>query len=200
VTDRDEETPVVKITDKRRFANVTEGPADEAGPSHGGEGEPSGSAESPGDVAAARAEAQEYLGHLQRLQAEFDNYRKRVLREQTSAVERAAEPVMRRLLEVLDDFELAILSSKGMAGEDQPDLKRFDKGVELVYAKLVDALKAEGLERIHAEGQAFDPELHEALMQTGDGDGDPVVAEVFRPGYTLKGRVIRPAGVRVERV
>ncbi len=106
---------------------------------------------------------------------------------------------MRRLLEVLDDFELAVLSSKGMPAEDQPDLERFKKGVELVYAKLLDALKAEGLERIHAEGQPFDPELHEALMQTGDGDGDPVVAEVFRPGYTLKGRVIRPAGVRVER-
>ena len=64
---------------------------------------------------------------------------------------------------------------------------------------LLDALKAEGLERIHAEGSPFDPELHEALMQTGDGDGEPVVADVLRPGYTLKGRVLRPAGVRVER-
>ena len=171
-------------------------------PPHGGrKGSRRGPRSRPTTLAAARAEAQEYLGHLQRLQAEFDNYRKRVLREQTSAVERAAEPVMRRLLEVLDDFELAILSSKGMAGEDQPDLERFEKGVELVYAKLVDALKAEGLERIDAEGQPFDPELHEALMQTGDGDGDPVVAEVFRPGYTLKGRVDPPGrGSRREGV
>jgi molecular chaperone GrpE len=68
-----------------------------------------------------------------------------------------------------------------------------------VYAKLFDALKAEGLERVHAEGAPFDPELHEALMQTGDGQGDPVVADVLRPGYTLRGRVLRPAGVRVER-
>ena len=68
-----------------------------------------------------------------------------------------------------------------------------------MYAKLVDALKAEGLERIQAEGTPFDPELHEALMQTGDGEGDPIVADVLRPGYTLKGRVLRPAGVRVER-
>ena len=95
------------------------------------------------DELAARVEAQEYLAHLQRLQAEFDNYRKRVLREQTASVELAAEPVMRRLLEVLDDFELAL-----MAATSQPDLASFLKGVELVYAKLADALAAEGLERI----------------------------------------------------
>jgi molecular chaperone GrpE len=71
--------------------------------------------------------------------------------------------------------------------------------VELVYVKLLDALGAEGLERIQAEGAPFDPELHEALMQTGEGVGEPHVAEVFRPGYVLRGRVIRPAGVRVER-
>jgi molecular chaperone GrpE len=140
------------------------------------------------------AEAARYRDHLQRLQAEFDNYRKRVLREQTSAVELAAQPVLRRLLEVLDDFDLAL-----MHAQDRPDFDRFLHGVELVYAKLVDTLRGEGLERMDAEGKPFDPELHEALMQSGDGDGDPVVADVLRPGYTLKGRVLRPAGVRVER-
>ena len=121
-------------------------------------------------------------------------YRKRVLREQTSAVELAAQPVLRRLLEVLDDFDLAL-----MHAQDRPDFDRFLHGVELVYAKLVDTLRAEGLERIEAQGKPFDPELHEALMQSGEGDEDPVVADVLRPGYTLKGRVLRPAGVRVER-
>jgi molecular chaperone GrpE len=148
----------------------------------------------PADIERLRAQAEEYLAHLQRLQAEFDNYRKRVLKEQTRAVEHAAEPVMRRLLEVMDDFELAL-----MAAEQQPDFDKFLKGVELVYAKLADALRAEGLERIQAEGAPFDPESHEALLQTGDGDGEPIVADVLRPGYTLRGRVIRPAGVRVER-
>ena len=147
-----------------------------------------------GDLQAAQGEAQQYLDHLRRLQAEFDNYRKRVLKEQTELAELGAMPVARRLLEVLDDFELALMSAT-----DQPDFDRFLKGVELVYAKLVDALKAEGLERMQAEGTPFDPELHEALMQTGDGEGDPIVADVLRPGYTLKGRVLRPAGVRVER-
>jgi molecular chaperone GrpE len=146
------------------------------------------------DLDRARADADEYLSHLQRLQAEFDNYRKRVLREQTQAVELASEPVMRRLLEVLDEFELAL-----MAADRQPEFDTFLKGVELVFAKLADSLRSEGLKRIEAEGKPFDPELHEALMQSGAGEGEPVVAEVLRPGYTLKGRVLRPAGVRVER-
>jgi len=60
-------------------------------------------------------------------------------------------------------------------------------------------LAAEGLERIDAQGAPFDPERHEALMQSGTGEGEPVVADVLRPGYTLKGRVIRPAGVKVAR-
>ena len=197
--ERDREAPVIKVTDKRRFASIVsdEGPAGEAGPSAGATAADEGAPEieePAGELAQARAEAQSYLAHLQRLQAEFDNYRKRVLREQTAAVELAAEPVIRRLLEVLDDFELALI-----AAEAEPDLDAFLKGVELVYAKLLDALKAEGLERIAAEGEVFDPELHEALMQTGGGDGEPHVAEVFRSGYLLKGRVIRPAGVRVER-
>ena len=188
--ERDEDAPVIKVTDKRRFAKLegVEGSAEEAEPSvgtpdEGGDG-----------LAAAQAKADEYLAHLQRLQAEFDNYRKRVLREQTAAVELAAEPVMRRLLEVLDDFELALIHA-----EEKPDYDRFLHGVELVYAKLLDALRSEGLERTEALGTPFDPEVHEALLQTGDGDGEPVVADVLRPGYMLKGRVIRPAGVRVER-
>jgi molecular chaperone GrpE len=146
------------------------------------------------DIEALRSEATQYREHLQRLQAEFDNYRKRVLREQTTAVEQAARPVFRRLLEVLDDFDLAL-----MHAQDRPDFDRFLHGVELVYAKLLDTLRAEGLEQMDAQGKPFDPENHEALMQTGAGEGDPVVADVLRPGYTLKGRVLRPAGVRVER-
>lgn len=168
------------------------GSAEEAGPSLGEEGPELEDVED--ELARARSDAQEYMTHLQRLQAEFDNYRKRVLREQTAAVELASEPVMRRLLEVLDDFELALIHAT-----EKPDYDRFLKGVELVYAKLADALKAEGLERIEAEGRPFDPERHEALMQTGEGDGEPVVADVLRPGYMLRGRVLRPAGVRVER-
>jgi molecular chaperone GrpE len=187
--DGHDDVPVIKVTDKRRFADAATDETDaissvaDLGPD-----------ETAAGAEEVTSEVEEYRAHLQRLQAEFDNYRKRVLREQTAAVEFAAEPVMRRLLEVLDDFELALLH----AGDDV-DTDRLLKGVELVYAKLVDALQSEGLEKIPAEGSPFDPEQHEALMQTGEGDGEPVVAEVFRQGYTLRGRVIRPAGVRVER-
>jgi molecular chaperone GrpE len=195
--DRDrDEAPVIKVTDKRRFANVAEAEGPER-PSASGSDDLGAQEDSAGrtdELADAKAKADEYLQHLQRLQAEFDNYRKRVIREQTSTLELAAEPVMRRLLEVLDEFELALLHA-----HEDVDRDRFRKGIELVYAKLMDALKSEGLQRIDAEGAPFDPNLHEALMQTGDGSGEPHVAEVFRPGYTLKGRVLRPAGVRVER-
>ena len=77
-------------------------------------------------------------------------------------------PVVPRLLEVLDDFDLALMSAE----RDSRTSSGSCKGVELVYAKLVDALKAEGLERIEAQGKPFDPEHHEALMQTGEGEGD----------------------------
>jgi molecular chaperone GrpE len=181
------------VTEDRREDRPDKGSVEEAAAPEAAASDAGPEAESD-DVQTARAEAEQYREHLQRLQAEFDNYRKRVLREQTSAVELAAQPVLRRLLEVLDDFDLAL-----MHAEDRPDFDRFLHGVELVYAKLLDTLRAEGLERMDAEGKPFDPELHEALMQSGDGDGDPVVADVLRPGYTLKGRVLRPAGVRVER-
>ena len=196
--DQDRQRPKIKVTDKRPFAEEGDAAAasDEAAAApRSGEKlseEPTGVTS---ELASARKEAAEYLDHLRRLQAEFDNYRKRVLKEQTLAIELAAEPVVRRLLEVLDEFELAL-----MAATDKPDFDRFLHGVELVYAKLLDSLRAEGLERIEAEGKPFDPELHEALMQSGEGDGEPVVVDVLRPGYTLRGRVVRPAGVRVTRV
>jgi molecular chaperone GrpE len=190
----------VRITDKRRVhaeadSEATGGSAEETVPQGPGgargvsEGDPTGaSARDPG-------RAEEYLEDLRRLKAEFENYRKRVLKEQTRAVELAAEPIMAKLLEVLDEFELAL-----MAAERKPDLDRFLHGVELVYAKLTDILRSEGLERIDAEGRAFDPELHEALLEAeGEAEGEPYVADVLRPGYTLKGRVIRPAGVKVGR-
>jgi molecular chaperone GrpE len=187
-----DDVPVIKVTDKRRFAGADTGEANPVSPVP----DASDVDDAPDEAAAGAEDMQsqvdEYRAHLQRLQAEFDNYRKRVLREQTTAVEMAAEPVMRRLLEVLDDFELAL-----MAAEQKPDFDKFLHGVELVYAKLVETLKSEGLERIDAEGKPFDPERHEALMGSGAGDGEPVVADVLRQGYVLKGRVVRPAGVRV---
>jgi molecular chaperone GrpE len=182
--DKEKAHPRVRVTDKRRVH--ADAPPGEA------EGAPAG--EEPAAKAGTEQQVEEYREHLQRLAAEFDNYRKRVLKEQTRAVEMASQPLMHRLLEVVDEFELAL-----MAAEQRPDFDRFLHGVELVYAKLIDSLRAEGLEKIEAQGRPFDPSQHEALMQSGEAEGEPVVADVLRPGYTLRGRVIRPAGVKVVR-
>jgi molecular chaperone GrpE len=202
--ERDEQRPKVRIVDKRRY-HEGEAPAAVAGASSSS----AAPSDAPGDTTAgttaaegvptdelerARAEVAEYRDHLQRLQAEFENYRKRMTRYQERLVEAEMQRFVQRLLEVVDEFDLALI-----AAERQPDFEAFRKGVELVYAKLAEALRTEGLERIEAEGRAFDPLEHEAMMQTGDGDGEPKVAEVFRQGYRLRGTVIRPASVRVER-
>jgi len=139
------------------------------------------------------SERDEYLDTLRRVQAEFENYRKRVIKEQTALVDRATEGLVEQLLPVLDSFELA-LKNADTAGSDES----VRKGVELVYAELVGVLEKAGVSRIEAEGKPFDPNVHEAVMQE-EGDGEPVVSDVLRTGYTLKGRVLRPAMVKVTR-
>jgi molecular chaperone GrpE len=190
---RAEERSKVKVTDKRRVRPDEDPPADAAKDEAAPEKEAAEDARTD-DLAEARRQAAEYLDHLQRLKAEFENYRKRVLREQTRAVELASETLVLKLLEVLDEFGLALV-----AAEQKPDFEKFLKGVEMVYAKIADILRSEGLEPIEAKGKPFDPELHEALFQSGDEEGEPYVADVLRPGYTLKGKVLRAAGVKVER-
>jgi len=181
--------PKVRVVDKRRYRDGKDG--GDARPPHPSGPTPTDEAD---ELARAKTQAAEYRDHLQRLQAEFENYRKRMTRSQERLVDAELQRFVQGLLEVLDEFDLALI-----AAERQPDFDGFRKGVELVYAKLAETLRAEGLERIEAEGKAFDPNEHEALMQTGDGEGDPHVAEVFRQGYKLRGTVIRPSSVRVER-
>lgn len=138
------------------------------------------------------AEAADYLDDLRRLKAEFENYRKRVLKEQTAIVEYATQQMVERLLPVLDNFELAL-----MHADQTRDYEKLIHGVELVFSDLLEILKKEGLHRMEASGVAFDPERHEAVMRADEEEGEHVVVEVFRPGYELKGRVIRPAMVKV---
>src|SRR3954469_3086734 len=185
-SDEASERPEAKVTDRRRVQDP------DAAPEAGARADVSEDAVA--RAGRAEAKAAESLDPLRRLQADFDNYRKRTIKEQTRAIEAAAEPLVQRLLEVLDEFELAL-----MAAAQKTDFDKFLHGVELVYAKLKESLRSAGLERIEAEGKPFDPEQHEALMQTGSGEGEPVVGDVLRQGYTLKGRVIRPSGVRVTR-
>ena len=142
-----------------------------------------------GDLAALDQERNELVDTLRRVQADFENYRKRVMREQTELAERGTERLLESLLPVLDSFDLALSN----LGADEPSRK----GVELVYRELLGVLERAGLERIESDGKRFDPNEHEAVMQS-DGDGEPVVAMTMRPGYRVKDRVLRPAMVNVD--
>ena len=145
------------------------------------------------DIDALQRERDDLLETSKRLQADFENYRKRVLREQTGLVERAAEGIVEQLLPVLDSFELALANLDG-----DLDSERVRKGIALVHAELLSVLERAGLESIDALGAPFDPNEHEAVMHD-DGDGEPHVGEVLRTGWKLKGRVLRPALVKVVR-
>lgn len=145
------------------------------------------------DIDALQRERDDLLGTSQRLQADFENYRKRVLREQTALVERATEGLLEQLLPVLDSFQLALANL-----DSSTDVQSVRKGVELVYAELLSVLERSGLEPIAALGESFDPNVHEAVMQE-DGAGEPRVGDVLRTGWKLKGRVLRPAMVKVTK-
>ena len=146
-------------------------------------------------LSQVESQRDEYLDTLRRVQAEFENYRKRVIKEQTALVDRATQGLVEQLLPVLDSFELAL---KNLDAADSDDIDSVRKGVELVYAELLGVLEKAGLSRVEAEGKPFDPNVHEAVMQE-EGEGEPVVTDVLRTGYTLKGRVLRPAMVKVSR-
>ncbi len=139
-------------------------------------------------VEEAPAEEPDYLDDLMRLQADFDNYRKRMMRENASIEQRGAIRVMEKLLSVLDNFEKAIAHGEG--GE----------GVALVQKQLQEVLAQSGLEEIPAADQPFDPSIHEAV----DSHEDPAVNEqmvrtVYRNGYRVGERLLRPAMVSVAR-
>lgn len=149
------------------------------------------------DLDALAAERDELRTVAQRLQADFENYKKRMLRDQTIAIERANARLLEALLPALDSFELA---QRSLESDDLDlDLDKLRGGVLAAIRQLVDLVGKEGLERIDAIGGEFDPNEHEAVLHDDDGSGDPIVVDVFRTGYRLKGRVVRPAMVKVGR-
>ena len=140
-------------------------------------------------VESPAAEQQpDYLADLQRLQAEFSNYRKRMMRETAEASARGAERLVAQLLPVIDNFERAI--SHGEGGE----------GVELVFKELKAVLETAGLEEVPGEGAPFDPQVHEAVESREDESvAEEVVRAVHRRGYTMNGKLLRAAMVGVAR-
>ncbi|UYZ20824.1 nucleotide exchange factor GrpE [Mesobacillus jeotgali] len=129
-----------------------------------------------------------------RLQADFDNFRRRSRIELEASAKYRAQSIITDLLPAIDNFERALKMDV-----DNEQAKSLKQGVEMVYRSLLDALKNEGVEVIEAVGKEFDPHLHQAVMQAEDENFGPnIVVEEFQKGYLLKDRIIRPAMVKVN--
>lgn len=176
----------VQVKDKRRVARDESKAAAEPSPApEVVEGE---LVEPDVDRASPEEAKPDYLGDLQRLQAEFANYRKRMMAQNAEAASRGAARLVEKLLPVLDNFELAIAHGEGGAG------------VEMVFKELRSVLEAAGLEEVPGEGAPFDYHVHEAVDSRED---DSVEAEtvrtVHRRGYTMNGSLVRAAMVGVSK-
>ncbi|MCD4798866.1 MAG: nucleotide exchange factor GrpE [Methanosarcinales archaeon] len=138
--------------------------------------------------------ASEYLDHLQRLQAEFDNYKKRVDREKAELIKYASAELVSELIDIMENLERGVVSAKG-----SDDIDSIVKGMEMVSTQLKDILGSRGLKPIEAVGKKFDPHYHEAMMMTPT-DEYPynTVIEEFQQGYMIKDKVIRYSRVRVS--
>ena len=142
------------------------------------------------ELEALRNENEELIDTLQRVKAEFDNYRKRASRDQESLVARAGERIVKELLPVLDDLERALEAAH--AHEEA----KLEEGVTLVHRQLEQILEREGLSPVKTDGK-FDPHVHEALLTQPSADEEGAVIEVLQKGYRLGDRVLRPARVVV---
>jgi molecular chaperone GrpE len=139
------------------------------------------------------AEKQDLTNTLVRLQADFDNYRKRIEKERGQERHRGVETVVEYLLPVLDGFDRALAAHEDPAYED------YRKGFELIRKQLWDVLAKQGVQRVDALGKAFDPHAHHAIEQVASSEYDEgTVVEELQPGYTFHGRVLRPAMVRIS--
>jgi molecular chaperone GrpE len=143
------------------------------------------------ELGDARLEADELLGNLQRVTAEFDNYRKRTERDRMENVLRAGQRVIESLLPTLDSLEAAIAIDATTDAE-----AKMIEGMKSTHAQLLETLKRDGFAPIEAVGAAFDPALHEAVSVI-PGEGNQVVDQEVRKGYVMGGRVIRPSLVVV---
>jgi molecular chaperone GrpE len=166
---------------------VKDGPVNEETPENGGTATP--------DVAALEAEKAELQDRLLRTQAEFQNLRRRGEKEKLELSEYASMEAVRSLLPILDDFQRA-LKAEGVS-QEKPGAE-YVKGMELIHQRFAAALEKLGLEPIVAVGQTFDPHAHHAveMVETDEAPDQTVLAE-FQHGYNFKGRLLRPAMVKV---
>ena len=174
------ETETVETADGAMDAVETETPVQEA---------PAASAE---ELAAAIAKQEEYLNMAQRVQADFENFRRRNQNVRKEAFDDGARAFATTLLPVIDNLERAIAAAQNSTDES------LKSGVEMVYRQLVEAFEKRGITTIDRKGEKFDPNLENAVMQGAPEDGEPgTVCEVFQKGYQMEGMVLRHAMVKV---
>lgn len=144
-----------------------------------------------GQVEKLTGDLQEKKDRLLRLQADFDNFRRRSAKEREEISAVVTQNFCKDMLPLLDNFERA------MAAETK-DVEAFQKGVKMIFTQFQEVLKKNGLEQIEAVGQKFDPNFHQAVMRVEDPEKeDDTVAQELQKGYMVKGRVIRPSMVQV---
>lgn len=145
------------------------------------------------ELEEAQAKAEEYLNGWQRALADFTNYKRRIERDQQQTMQNTVGSVVKRYLPILDDLERA-LNNRPKDGEGAV----WANGIELIYRKFLMSLEADGVKSMQAEGQMFDPNLHEAISQEPSQEHDSgQIIEVLQKGYLIGERVLRPAVVRV---
>lgn len=142
----------------------------------------------------AQAQVQEYYGLLQRLQADFENYKKRIQKEREEFSRLVTESFLMNLLPVMDNFERALMSFDRASPED------VRTGVQLIYNQLAEFLEKTGVKPLDTAGSLFDPERHEALVREETSDcPDGLILEEFQKGYLFRDKVIRPSLVKVAK-
>ena len=141
------------------------------------------------ELEKVQAQLEEYTDTLKRLQAEFENYMKRVERERDTMVKCASETVLKKLLSVVDDMDRALQTMKGE--EDK-------EGMAMIYSNLKKLLEEEGIRPIKAVGEKFDPYKHEVILKVESEEPEDIVVEELQKGYMLKDKVIRTSKVKIS--
>lgn len=141
-----------------------------------------------------QAELQEQQQRTLRVQADFDNFRRRTQKEKEDLGKYASSKLITELLPVIDNFERAL-----QASEENPEFESFSKGVNMIFRQLESVLATEGLSAMKSVGEPFNPEYHQAIMQVeSDEYEEGIVVEEVQKGYMLKDKVLRPAMVKVS--
>ncbi len=145
-------------------------------------------------IAALTQQAEENHNRFLRVQADFDNFRRRTQREKEELAQYASLKLIEQLLPVLDNYERALLAPGGSEAKDS-----FQVGMEMIHRQMLQVFEAEGLRKMEAVGTPFDPEMHQAVMrEESEEHEEGIVLEVIQNGYWLKDKVLRPAMVKVS--